>query len=66
MIPGKERAQAEIGKVIKFGEIKPPAGGKAEGILVMDENDSVSYKFMVIFDGIKNGSPGLFRFSKNN
>lgn len=66
MIPGKEREQAEIGKVIKFGEIKPPEGGKAEGILVLEETDSSSYKFMVIFDGVKNGSPGLFKFSKNN
>jgi hypothetical protein len=66
MVPGKKREQAEIGKVIKLGEIKPPDGGKAEGILVLEETDSSSYKFMVIFDGVINGSPGLFRFSRNN
>ena len=66
MIPGKDRAPAEIGIVIKFGEIEPPAGGKAEGILILDQTGSSSYKFMIIFDGIKNGSPMLFKFSKDN
>jgi hypothetical protein len=62
MIPGKKRKQAEIGKMIKLGEIDPPNGGKAEGILVIDESDKGSYKFMVIFDGVENGGPMLFKF----
>ncbi len=66
MIPGKKREQAKIGKVIKLGDIDTPAGGKAEGILVMDDNNNGSYKFMVIFDGVKNGGPKLFKFSKDN
>jgi hypothetical protein len=66
MIPGDGREQAEIGKMIKLGEIDSPHGSKAEGILVMDANDSSSYQFMVIFDGIKNGSPKRFKFSKDN
>jgi hypothetical protein len=66
MIPGKKRAQAEIGKMIKLGEIDPPEGGKAEGILVMDESDNGSYKFMVIFDGVENGGAMLFKSSGGN
>ena len=66
MIPGKKREQAEIGRMIKLGEIDSPEGGKAEGILVLEETDIGSYKFMVIFDGVKNGSPMLFKFSKDN
>jgi hypothetical protein len=66
MIPGKKREPAEIGKMIKLGDIDSPEGGKAEGILVLEETGSGSYKFMVIFDGVKNGSPRLFRFSKDN
>lgn len=64
MIPGKKREQAEIGKVIKLGEIDPPEGGKAEGILVVGENDGGSYEFMLVFDGVKNGSPMLFKFAR--
>jgi hypothetical protein len=66
MIPGKKREQAEIGKVIKLGEIDSPDGGKAEGILVMEATGSSSYEFMIIFDGVKNGSPMLFKFSKDD
>jgi hypothetical protein len=66
MIPGKKREQAELGKAIKLGDIDSPNGGKAEGILVLEETDSSSYKFMVIFDGVKNGGPKLFGYSKNN
>jgi len=66
MIPGEKREQAEIGQMIKLGGIDSPEGGKAEGILVLEETGSNAYKFMVIFDGVKNGSPGLFKFSKDN
>jgi hypothetical protein len=66
MIPGNKREQAEIGKAIKLGDIDTPAGGKAEGILVMGENNNGSYKLMVVFDGIKNGGPKLFEYSKDN
>jgi hypothetical protein len=66
MIPGKKRKQAEIGKMIKLGEIDPPDGGKVEGILVIDENDNGSYKFMVVFDGVENGGPMLYEFSEGN
>lgn len=66
MVPGKKREQAEIGKAIKLGDIDTPAGGKAEGILVMDENNNGSYKLMVVFDGIKNGAPKLFEYSRDN
>jgi Protein of unknown function (DUF3616) len=65
MIPGKKREPAEIGMAIKLGDIDTPEGGKAEGILVLEETDIGSYKFMVIFDGVKNGSPMLFKFSKD-
>jgi len=66
MIPGKKREQAEIGKVNKLGDIDAPDGGKAEGILVLGGTDIGSYEFMIIFDGVKNGSPMLFKFSKDN
>ena len=32
----------------------------------MDENDSGSYEFMVVFDGVKNGNPRLFKFAKDD
>ena len=66
MIPGKKREQAELGKAIKLGDIDSPDGGKAEGILVMEATGGNYYKFMVIFDGVKNGGPKLFGYSKNN
>jgi hypothetical protein len=50
--------------VIKLGKIDPPDGGKTEAILVIGENDSGSYEFMVVFDGVKNGSPMLFKFAQ--
>jgi hypothetical protein len=32
----------------------------------MDENDSGSFESMVVFDGVKNGSPKLFKFPKDD
>ena len=53
VIPGKDRKAADIGKVRLLGEIRPPKDGKAEGVVVIQEDDS-SYHFIIVYDGVKN------------
>ncbi|MFK5893054.1 MAG: DUF3616 domain-containing protein [Pseudomonadota bacterium] len=53
MIPGKNRKRKDIGRVKLLGEIIPPKGGKAEGLVVMQEDKS-KYQLIISYDGIKN------------
>jgi hypothetical protein len=52
MITGKDQNAADKGKVQLLGEIQPPATGKAEGIVVMQE-EATHYQLIIVFDGIK-------------
>ncbi len=67
MVPGKDRDDT-TGYIAKLGEIDV-SKGKAEGILVLDvesgADDDCEYKFMIIFDGIKNGGPRIYCSSRD-
>lgn len=67
MVPGKDRDDT-TGYIAKLGEIDV-SKGKAEGILVLDvesgADDDCEFKFMIIFDGIKNGGPRIYCSSRD-
>jgi hypothetical protein len=67
MVPGKDRDDT-TGYIAKLGEIDV-SKGKAEGILVLDvesgADDECEFKFMIIFDGIKNGGPRIYCSSRD-
>ena len=48
-----------------LGEIPTAEGAKAEGITVMEETSS-SYKFIIVYDGLRNGGATLFQVKKPN
>lgn len=61
VISGKDRNIADIGKVRSLGEIKPPQKGKAEGLVVMEENDYL-YQLLVVYDGVEDKNNIMQRF----
>lgn len=44
-----------------LGEIHPPQNGKAEGLVVMEENDYL-YQLVVVYDGVENKNKIMQRF----
>ncbi|MBL3590538.1 MAG: DUF3616 domain-containing protein [gamma proteobacterium endosymbiont of Lamellibrachia anaximandri] len=60
LVPGEAR-DVDIGKVQLLGEITPPAGGKAEGLAVMQEEDC-SYHLLIAYDGVENLNDIIQRF----
>jgi len=50
--PGKDRSAESIGKLRLLVEIRPPQGGKAEGLTVLQEEEGL-YQLMIVFDGVK-------------
>lgn len=52
MIHGENRKAQDIGNIHLFGNIQTPKNGKAEGLVVTQE-DSTSYQLIVAYDGIK-------------
>ena len=67
MVPGKDRDDTK-GHIKKLGNLDVTKG-KAEGILALEvergTDDDCQYKFMIIFDGIINGSPKIYCSSKD-
>jgi hypothetical protein len=64
VIPGKDRRAEDIGKVHLLGEIRPPKDGRAEGILVLQEEDT-SYELIIVYDGIKDDAVQRVQVAKN-
>lgn len=66
MVPEKDHDDTEA-YIKKLGSIEV-SQGKAEGILALQDergaDDDCQYKFMIIFDGIINGSPTIYCSSK--
>jgi len=60
-IPGTDKKQQ--GKVTLLVEVDPPAGGKAEGIAVINETAEL-YNVIALFDGISGGSPRRYTISR--
>ena len=54
----------DAGKITCLGEIGTPEGGKAEGLLVLNETDQSNYEVIIIFDGVPDGMPVRYRVSK--
>ena len=65
VIPGKNRKAVDIGKIRLLGEIRPPQDGKAEGVVVIQEEESL-YQLIIAYDGVKdkNNIMQYFRISK--
>jgi len=63
VIEGKNRTPKDIGKMKLLGEIMPPKNGKAEGVVVLEENDA-SYELIIVYDGAKNGGAQRFSVAK--
>jgi Protein of unknown function (DUF3616) len=61
-LPGV-RAVGKIGRIEYLGVIPTDEGAKAEGLTVLKESSS-NYEVAVVYDGLKNGSPTLFRIAK--
>ncbi len=61
LIPGKNRNPNDIGQVKLLGDIIPPKGTKAEGIVVMQE-DKTKYQLIISYDGVKNIRQIMQRF----
>lgn len=53
VIPGKDLAVKDIGKISLLSEIIPPEGGKAEGVVVVQEEEAL-YKLIIAYDGVEN------------
>ena len=60
-IPGTDKKQQ--GKVTLLAEVDPPAGGKAEGIAVINETAEL-YNVIALFDGISGGAPRRYTISR--
>jgi hypothetical protein len=54
MVPGSDRADNEVGRVHLLGEVAHPDGGKAEGIVVLEES-ATAYELLIVFDGVEQG-----------
>ncbi|MCI5223114.1 MAG: DUF3616 domain-containing protein [Candidatus Electrothrix sp. AR4] len=50
VIPGEDLKEEEEGKIRLLGEIVPPLGGKVEGVVVLEEQDSF-YQLIIAYDG---------------
>lgn len=64
IISGEDRAAADIGKMTLLGQIQPPVGDKAEGLVVLEEND-MSYELLIVYDGLKDEVGQRFRVGKS-
>jgi hypothetical protein len=51
MVPGKKRGGHDLGVVTPLRKIKPPTGGKAEGVTVISESDD-GYHLLIAYDGV--------------
>ncbi len=61
VIPGKDRAAGEIGKIRLLGGIHPPKNGKAEGIITIREKSDL-YNLIIVYDSVKNKNKIMQRF----
>lgn len=64
LIKGDNQKPGDAGKITYLGEIGTPEGGKAEGLLVLNEADQSNYEVLIIYDGVPNGMPMRYRVSK--
>jgi len=59
--PGaREDGDPPVGVSVRLGGIGTPAGGKAEGLLLLSETDE-HYELLVIYDGVAGGAPTRLR-----
>ncbi|MBI1880867.1 MAG: DUF3616 domain-containing protein [Chloroflexi bacterium] len=63
IVIGEDRATQDIGKMRLLAEIQPPEGGKAEGMVVLQEQDTW-YELLIIYDGVKDDVAQRFRVDK--
>jgi hypothetical protein len=63
IIPGKDRKSANLGQIRLLGEIHPPQDGKAEGVVVLQQNDT-KYQLLIVYDGAKNKAMQSFHLAK--
>jgi Protein of unknown function (DUF3616) len=61
-LPGV-RTSGKIGQIERLGVIPTDEGAKAEGLTLLKESSS-GYEVAIVYDGLKNGSPTLFRIAK--
>ena len=64
VIPGKDRELSDIGEIRLLGEILPPKNGKAEGLVVVQE-ESALYHLIIVYDGVKSNDKIMQRFILN-
>jgi Protein of unknown function (DUF3616) len=57
------RTSGQIGTIEFLGVIPTEEGAKAEGLTLLKESSS-DYEIAIVYDGLNNGSPTLFRISK--
>ena len=62
-LPGRGRGAGDVGHVNLLGEIPVPAGGKAEGIAVLEE-DGQLYDLIILYDGLEQRVARRFRLKK--
>ncbi|MCI5138449.1 MAG: DUF3616 domain-containing protein, partial [Candidatus Electrothrix sp. AR1] len=58
VIPGKDLQEQELGRVHLLGDIIPPQGAKAEGIVVL-RKEEYGYQLVLAYDGAKNNDTTL-------
>ena len=63
MVPGRDRSDRHVGRVDLLGEVAHPVGGKAEGIVVLEES-ATAYELLIVFDGAKQGFAQRYRATK--
>jgi hypothetical protein len=65
MVPGKNRKNKQMGKLQSLGTLNLPTGGKAEGILVTEENEKF-YRAVISYDAVinKNSMLQMFQFAR--
>ena len=64
IIPGKDPELDNIGNIRLLGEILPPNHGKAEGLVVVQE-ESALYHLIIVYDGVKSNDKIMQRFILN-
>ncbi|KRT56042.1 DUF3616 domain-containing protein [endosymbiont of Ridgeia piscesae] len=63
-LPGADRPQSGQGKIRLLHKLEPPAGGKAEGLALLDESEQ-DYHLLVAFDGISHANIHSLVIPKN-
>ena len=65
VLSGDDQDSQDVGHMTPLGTIQVPLGGKAEGLLVVDESAPNSFELIIIFDGVEGGGGMRYRVPRS-